>query len=314
MRHASPAAKTEGMLKSLVRYGYVPLMLLGINGAAIALAQVPWAELWMAALILAAIALSFAAERAVPYTAEWNDSLGDGRRDVAHAFINETALLLTVLVIPVMAALTPFHHWWPSSTPFIVQVLIAGAGHRSRGDAGSPGQSQGGLVVALPRGAPQRQTVLRLQRADEAPAARSARISSRDDTFAHHGHAEVSRRSADRVHRGATAAATLQRRLPHRPVAHGARAQRRAPLPPPQMGWHRRRQLRAVHLDLGPRVRTFSFDPQRRFRTDDLGMAAKPNYPTEYLAQLAEPFRASGGRQFDDIADTKPVSLDEARR
>ncbi|WP_206061732.1 hypothetical protein [Nonomuraea basaltis] len=39
---------------------------------------------------------------------------------------------------------------------------------------------------------------------------------------------------------------------------------------------------------------TFSYDPTRRFSSDQLGMAAKPNYPTAYLAQLAEPFRASG--------------------
>lgn len=36
-------------------------------------------------------------------------------------------------------------------------------------------------------------------------------------------------------------------------------------------------------------------------------MAAKPHYPTRYLAQLAEPFRASGACKFGketDIGDT----------
>ena len=65
-------------------------MLIGINGVAIGVAHAPWAELWMAALIVAAIGLSFVAERILPYTDEWNTSVGDGRRDVAHAFINET--------------------------------------------------------------------------------------------------------------------------------------------------------------------------------------------------------------------------------
>jgi sterol desaturase/sphingolipid hydroxylase (fatty acid hydroxylase superfamily) len=50
-------------------------------------------------------------------------------------------------------------------------------------------------------------------------------------------------------------------------------------------------------------LRTFSFDPHRRFRTEDLGMAAKPNYPVAYLAQLTEPFRASGACHFDDIPE-----------
>jgi len=57
-------------------------------------------------------------------------------------------------------------------------------------------------------------------------------------------------------------------------------------------------------------LRTFSFDRQRRFHSDDLGMAAKPNYPVDYLAQLAEPFRASGACQFDDAredADARAV-------
>jgi sterol desaturase/sphingolipid hydroxylase (fatty acid hydroxylase superfamily) len=38
---------------------------------------------------------------------------------------------------------------------------------------------------------------------------------------------------------------------------------------------------------------TYSYDPERRFSSDDLGMAAKPHYPNGYLAQLAEPFRPS---------------------
>src|SRR5690606_40694847 len=41
-------------------------------------------------------------------------------------------------------------------------------------------------------------------------------------------------------------------------------------------------------------LRTYSYDPERRFTSDDLGMAAKPHYPNGYLAQLAEPFRPSG--------------------
>ncbi|MDP4505895.1 sterol desaturase family protein [Nonomuraea turcica] len=42
---------------------------------------------------------------------------------------------------------------------------------------------------------------------------------------------------------------------------------------------------------------TFSYDPARRFTSEVLGMAA--NYPTAYLAQLAERFRASGACHAD---------------
>jgi len=42
---------------------------------------------------------------------------------------------------------------------------------------------------------------------------------------------------------------------------------------------------------------TYSYTHERRFTGDQLGMAAKPNYPIAYMAQLAEPFRASGACQ-----------------
>lgn len=55
-------------------------------------------------------------------------------------------------------------------------------------------------------------------------------------------------------------------------------------------------------------LRTFSFDRERRFHSDDLGMAAKPNYPLDYLVQLAEPFRASGACHFDDAREDVSVT------
>ncbi|MFC6581206.1 sterol desaturase family protein [Planomonospora parontospora] len=42
---------------------------------------------------------------------------------------------------------------------------------------------------------------------------------------------------------------------------------------------------------------TFSYDPARSFTSEQLGMAAKPDYPAAYLAQLAEPFRAERRRR-----------------
>ncbi len=314
MRHGPAAAKTERMLKSLVRYGYVPLMLLGINGAAIALAQVPWAELWMAALILAAIALSFAAERAVPYTAEWNDSLGDGRRDVAHAFINETALLLTVLVIPVMAVLTPFHHWWPSSTPFIVQVLIA--------------MVVTDLGVTLVHLASHKVGWLWRFHAVHHSV---KRFYGFNGLMKHplHGALELAAGTTPLLIMGMpksvaevlTVCIAVQLLLQHSNADYRIGPLRTVLALNEGHRFHHLKWAGIGDVNFGlftlvwdHALRTFSFDPQRRFRTDDLGMAAKPYYPTGYLAQLAEPFRASGACQFGDIADIEPVSLDEARR
>jgi len=113
------------MLLSIVRYGYVPVMMLGIGGAAVVLARAPWAELWMALLIVLAIFVSFVVEQLIPYAADWNGRSGDTGRDVAHALVNESAFLLVVLVIPALSLLTPFHRWWPSAWPFVLQVLFS---------------------------------------------------------------------------------------------------------------------------------------------------------------------------------------------
>lgn len=41
--------------------------------------------------------------------------------------------------------------------------------------------------------------------------------------------------------------------------------------------------------------RTYSYDPAHRFSSGELGMAAKPHYPTAYSAQLRYPFTPDGG-------------------
>ena len=42
-------------------------------------------------------------------------------------------------------------------------------------------------------------------------------------------------------------------------------------------------------------MRTFSYDPARRFDSTQLGMAAKPDYPNGYLRQMIYPFTRRGG-------------------
>ena len=90
------------MLTFIVRYGYVPFMLLGINGAAIALAASGAPKWSLVALILFAVACSFAAERALPYESSWNAPGPDRFRDAVHAFVNESLILVSVAVIPLM--------------------------------------------------------------------------------------------------------------------------------------------------------------------------------------------------------------------
>jgi sterol desaturase/sphingolipid hydroxylase (fatty acid hydroxylase superfamily) len=110
---------------TLVRYGYVPLMLLGANGVSIALATSGASHVWHVAVVVVAIAVSFAAERVLPYRAGWNEDRGDSARDVAHAVVNETLAFVSIALIPVLAAVSPALELWPHSWPFAVQLLVA---------------------------------------------------------------------------------------------------------------------------------------------------------------------------------------------
>ncbi|TGD89065.1 sterol desaturase family protein [Mycolicibacterium sp. CH28] len=112
-------------MTTLVRWGYVPVVLIGINGAAAYRGAVHASELWAVALIITAVVCSFAAERILPYRVEWNSSLEDAGRDTIHDVVNESFILASVAVIPVLAAVMPFHDWWPAEWPFVVQLLFA---------------------------------------------------------------------------------------------------------------------------------------------------------------------------------------------
>lgn len=294
MRQCGQQLKTWDMTKSLVRYGYVPVMLIGINGAAIALARVPWAEAWMALLILVAIGLSFAAEQILPYTDEWNTSVGDARRDVAHAFINETSLLLTVLVVPLMAALSPFSERWPASLPFVVQVVVA--------------------ILVTDVGV----TVAHLVSHKvgwlwrfHAVHHSVKRFYGFNGLMKHplHGAVELAAGTLPlfllgmpkSVAEALTVCIAVQLLLQHSNADYRIGALRGVLALNEGHRFHHLKWAGIGDVNFGlftlvwdHVLRTFSFDPQRRFSSEDLGMAAKPNYPVGYLAQLAEPFRASG--------------------
>ena len=279
------------MLRSLVRYGYLPLMLLGINGAAAVLAARGAGEAWLAALIALAVGLSFAAERVLPYEPEWNSAQGDAGRDTAHAFVNETLLLLGVGVIPLLAAISPFPGWWPTGLPFAVQlvgaVLVADFGitmvhlashhvpvlwrfhavhHSVRRCYGFNGlmkhplhqavETAGGVLPLVLLGMP------------------------------------VSVASALAV------CVAVQLLLQHSNVDYQAGVLRRVLALNEGHRFHHLKWAGVGDVNFGlftlvwdHLCGTFSYDPERRFRTEDLGMAAKPDYPTGYLAQLVEPFR-----------------------
>jgi sterol desaturase/sphingolipid hydroxylase (fatty acid hydroxylase superfamily) len=108
-----------------VRYLYLPTMLLGVNGLGILLAARGAPKATVAALLLGAIACSFLAERVLPYETSWNQDRGDGARDVAHAVMNETLQVGSLLLLPTLVGWFALGDLWPTTWPFLLQVAVA---------------------------------------------------------------------------------------------------------------------------------------------------------------------------------------------
>ncbi len=67
----------------------------------------------------------FVAERVIPYVRDWNENHEDGLRDLLHFLVNTSFNHLGVFLLPLFAVLAPFPDAWPSASPFWVQVLLA---------------------------------------------------------------------------------------------------------------------------------------------------------------------------------------------
>lgn len=104
---------------------YAPLFLLGFVATAVVwVGHCHGDPLWLLALLAAAIAISFAAERAWPYDPAFNHDHGDSLRDTLHALVNESLNLLSIAAVPLLAAIIPWQAW-PLQWPFALQVLLA---------------------------------------------------------------------------------------------------------------------------------------------------------------------------------------------
>lgn len=279
---------------ALIRYGYVPFMLLGVNGAAIALIGAGVPKVWLLAVVLVAIGCAFAAERLLPYLPDWNSPRGDGRRDVAHAFVNEIFTIAGVALVPLLAAIAPAPDAWPDDWPLWCQVLLAvlvadlgltlvhrashhvgwmwrlhAVHHSVRRFYGFNGlmkhpvhqtlETLGGVTPLLLIGMP-------------LDVASGLSVCVAVQLLLQHSNADYRVGFLDKV---------LALNRGHR--------------------FHHLKWAGVGDVNFGlftltwdHAMRTYSYDPDRRFSSDDLGMAAKPNYPDAYLAQLAEPFRRHG--------------------
>lgn len=112
-------------LKIATRYAYAPVMVIGLNLAGFYIVAGGQHYAWLGAVLMAAVGLAFAAERLSPVHDEWNHSHGDETANLLHAIVYEMSSLNGVLLLPLIAWLTPWDGIWPHSWPLALQVLLA---------------------------------------------------------------------------------------------------------------------------------------------------------------------------------------------
>lgn len=114
------------MRDAFLRYFYAPCFSFGLTALAIWLVGYWNLGLWcLPLLLLLAIGLSALAEMCLPYDLEWRRPRRDVRRDRLHALVNESLNTLGVLSIPLLAVMLPAGDFWPHTWPFWLQVLMA---------------------------------------------------------------------------------------------------------------------------------------------------------------------------------------------
>lgn len=292
--------------QTVVRYGYPPFMLIGLNGAAIALADIGSPKWSLLLVLAAAIGTSFVAERLLPYHQQWNQDRDDSYRDRLHAFVNETLILLSVAAIPLLAAVVPAPGIWPSGLPFVVQVLIA--------------ILAADLGITLVHLASHKIGYLWRFHAVHHSVTRFYGLNG---LMKHPLHQTVEMTAGVAplilvglpvdVAAALATATTIQLLLQHSNADYRVGPAKYILALNEGHRFHHLKWAGIGDVNFGlftliwdHMLRTFSFDPDRRFDSTQLGMTAKPNYPTGYRAQLTYPFTRHGGCQFETSHDPAP--------
>jgi sterol desaturase/sphingolipid hydroxylase (fatty acid hydroxylase superfamily) len=118
------AEEPRAMFVVLTKYLYAPLFFLGFIGIAIAIVEAGGPRWWLPGLLLVAIAVSFVAERIAPYEPAWNNDKRDSVTDIVHALVNEASLVLSVSLLPIIAAVTPHFDIWPHHWLLVLQLVL----------------------------------------------------------------------------------------------------------------------------------------------------------------------------------------------
>jgi sterol desaturase/sphingolipid hydroxylase (fatty acid hydroxylase superfamily) len=280
------------MARTLARWLYPPVMLLGLNGAAIALIAGGTPHVLLVVLLLAAIALSFAIERLIPYEPSWNQGQGDVGRDVAHALVNETFALVSVLALPALAGFATLADAWPSGLPFVVQVLATIL------------VFDFGITVA--HWLSHRWGPLWRLHAVHHSVTRAYGLNGLMKHPLHQG-VELSFGIAPLLAIGIPEpvawalafAVAIQLLMQHSNADYRVGPLRSVLSLNEGHRFHHLKWAGVGDVNFGLftliydrfLLRTFSYDPERIFTSDDLGIVKQPNFPRRYLDQLVEPFR-----------------------
>ena len=274
-----------------MRYLYAPAFFFGFIGLALYLVGVGVSLICLPALLPLAILLAFLAERLRPYRTAWNESHGDGGRDLLHALLNETLNALGIAAIPLVAVWLPHFGWWPSDWPLALQLLAA--------------LLIADLGITLVHYASHRSSLLwRLHAVHHSVA----RMYGFNGLMKHPLHQALEALGGTlpllllgipvEVAALLAFAIAIQLLLQHSNVDMRIGALRHlfawAPL-------HRLHHLKygtagdvnfALFFSFWDRLLgTALYLPDYRLAEDDLGIGDRPDYPVGYLAQLAEPFR-----------------------
>jgi sterol desaturase/sphingolipid hydroxylase (fatty acid hydroxylase superfamily) len=286
-------------MRTIVRFGYVPFMYVVLGGAAVALAAAH-APIWtLPVVVLAGVATSFAAERLLPYEDDWNQGHGDVGRDVTHAAVNEALMLASVGVIPLLATLGLGADRWPTGLPTAAQVV------------GAVLVADFGITVA--HIASHHVDVLWRFHAVHHSVTRSYGFNG----LMKHPVSQLFETSVGvlplvllgipaNVASALAVCVAIQLLLQHSNVDYRVGPLRAVLALNEGHRFHHLKWAGVGDVNFGlftllwdHLFGTFSFDPLRRFSSADLGMAAKPDYPVPWPAQMLEPFRASGACAHD---------------
>ncbi|WP_044873599.1 sterol desaturase family protein [Pseudomonas sp. LFM046] len=277
-------------MRSLFACLYAPLFLAGFLALALwTTAHYP--PYWLVALLLPAIALSFLAEAWLPYEPQWNRPRGDRLRDGLHALFNESLNLAGVAAIPLVAAWLPNLGAWPEHWPLVLQLLLA----ILIADLGLT------LVHYLSHRV---DPLWRLHAVHHSVQ----RLYGFNGLMKHPLHQTIEALAGtapllvlgmpERVAALLAFTVALQLLLQHSNVDMRIGPLRHLFAWAPVHRFHHMKYGRAGDVNFAlfftfwDRLLGTAFHSDYRMGGDDLGIGSRPDYPRDYLAQLAEPFKA----------------------